>query len=65
MLQTHFLMDFPTDMLYKEIQLLCGIKLKVVADSLETHIAVPSACWFLYLYLALELFLQCSSHSWH
>lgn len=33
-------MDFSTDTLYKEIQQLCGIKLKVVAGFLETHIAV-------------------------
>lgn len=33
-------MDFPTDTLYKEIYQLCGIKLKVVAGFLETHIAV-------------------------
>lgn len=33
-------MDFPTDMLHKETQQLCGIQLKVVAGFLETHIAV-------------------------
>jgi len=35
-------MDFPTDVLYEEIQQLCGVKLKVVvAGFLETWTAAP------------------------
>lgn len=33
-------MDFPTDMLYKEMQQLCSIKLKVVGGFSEIHTAV-------------------------